>query len=60
MKTIFADVRETSPGVNDGFVGTPLDYGLILETSERLDRSFLVRTLQEEFDTTRRVLTQPS
>lgn len=57
MKTIFGEVRETSPGVFDGFVGTPLDYGLILET--QMDRSFLVRTLREEQGTIKRILTGP-
>jgi hypothetical protein len=57
MRDIFGDVRETSPGVWDGFVGTTLDYGLILET--RLERSFLVRTLNEERESIARVLSGP-
>lgn len=59
LKTIFSDVKETSPGVWDGFVGTPLSYGAILETSKRLDRSFLVRTLNEEKENLTRMLTGP-
>lgn len=42
MKDVFYEV--------DGMraiVGTTLDYGFILETSRRLNRSFLVRTLRE-------------
>lgn len=56
-KTIFGDVRETSPGVFDGFIGTPLDYGVILEL--RMDRSFLVRTLNESQNEITKILTGP-
>jgi hypothetical protein len=59
LKTIFSQVLETSPGVWDGFIGTPLDYGAILETSARLNRSFLVRTLNEERETIVRMLAGP-
>jgi hypothetical protein len=59
MKSIFEDYSQTSKGVYDGFVGTPLDYGLILETSERLDRSFLVRTFNENHEEIKRILTGP-
>jgi hypothetical protein len=58
MKTIFGDV-DVSRGVIDGFIGTPLDYGVILETSKRLDRSFLVRTLREERPRITKMLTGP-
>jgi len=57
LKTIFEEVQETSPGVYDGFVGTPLVYGLILET--RMNRSFLVRTLYESMDNIRTILSGP-
>ena len=57
LKTIFQEVREVSPGVIEGYVVTPLDYGLILET--RMDRSFLVRTLNEELGVLRQMLTGP-
>jgi hypothetical protein len=46
MKTLFWDVRRSGAST-DGFVGTPLDYGVILEVSKRLDRSYMVRTLME-------------
>jgi hypothetical protein len=59
MKDIFSVVRQTQKGVFDGFVGTSLDYGLILETSERLNRSFLVRTLNEQRTRIKRVLAGP-
>ena len=56
MKSIFGDVRIVAGNV-DGFVGTPLDYGLILET--KLDRSFLQRTLREERQRITSILTRP-
>jgi hypothetical protein len=56
LRSIFSDVGQTQTGA-EGYVGTPLDYGLILET--RRNRSFLVRTLQEESPTIRRILTAP-
>lgn len=43
--------------VTEGFVGVPLDYGVILET--RMDRSFLVRTLNEERLRITKILTGP-
>lgn len=57
MKTVFEDVRETSPGVFDGFVGTPLSYGLILET--QMNRSFLVRSLYEVAGNIKSILSGP-
>ena len=59
MKTIFEDYKEPSPGVYEGYVGTPLDYGAILELSENLDRSYLVRTKDEEKSKIFRILTGP-
>jgi hypothetical protein len=53
------DVIEESEGVFSGFVGTNLDYGLILETNPRLDRSFLVRTLKEELTRVTEIITGP-
>lgn len=58
MRTIFADVKGHGDTV-DAYVGTPLDYGLILETSPRLDRSFLRRTFNEEQSNIKRILTVP-
>ena len=57
MKTVFSDVRQTAPGVWDGFVGTPQDYGVILEL--RRNRKFLAATLNEERPTVKRILTGP-
>jgi len=57
MKTIFMEVKEVQAGVFEGYVGTPLDYGLILET--KMDRSFLVRTLREVFGDIKRITTSP-
>lgn len=57
QKSIFAEVKEEGKGNWVGYVGTPLSYGLILET--RLNRSFLARTLQEERSKVRAILTGP-
>jgi len=46
MRTVFSDIVGGRDGSTTGYVGTPLAYGLILET--RMNRSFLVRTLLEE------------
>lgn len=46
MKSIFSEVREPQQGIIEGYVGTPIDYGVILELE--MDRSFMVRTLNEE------------
>lgn len=56
MKTIFDDYTKDGDHIT-GYVGTPLDYGLILETKR--DRSFLKRTLDEELPTIKRILTGP-
>jgi len=57
LKTIFEDVKEVAPGAFEGYVGTPLSYGLILET--RMNRSFLVRTLYESAADIRAILSGP-
>lgn len=57
MKSIFSQVKKTAKGIWDGFIGTPLDYGLILET--RRERSFLKRTLDEELPKVKRILSGP-
>lgn len=56
MKTIFDDYTSQDHTFL-GHVGTPLDYGLILETKR--DRSFLKRSLEEESGTIKRILTGP-
>ena len=56
MRSIFSDVGKDKRGWF-GIVGTPLDYGLVLET--KMDRSFLRRTLREEFSKVKRILTGP-
>ena len=56
MKTIFTDYAQTG-SVYDGFIGTPLQYGLELELV--MNRSFLLRTFYEEYGTIRRILTGP-
>lgn len=57
MKTIFTTYQEPDDGSFAGFVGTPLDYGLVLEI--RKQRSFLVRTLNEERPNIMKILTGP-
>jgi len=57
MKTIFSGVYEVQKDVWEGFVGTPLDYGIYLEL--KLERQFLTRTLWEEMSTINRILSGP-
>jgi len=57
MKTIFSGVRSTGRKQWEGFVATPLDYGLMLET--KMNRSFLQRSLRENRGTIKRILTGP-
>lgn len=55
IKTTFTDYAfDDNEGRYEGYVGTPLNYGLILET--RMDRSFLVRTFNEELLVVKKVL----
>lgn len=56
MKTLFWDVKRIGKRATEGFVGTPLDYAVILELHR--DRSFLVRTLNEERPMLKRILTR--
>jgi len=57
MKTLFREVRSLNKGVVEGVVGTPTNYGLILETS--MNRSFLVRSLNEQRGRITRMITTP-
>ena len=57
LKTIFAEVREVQPGAFEGYVGTPLSYGLILET--KMGRSFLVESLRQMSPQIRQILSGP-
>lgn len=59
MKTIFSAYEELGEGNFAGFVGTPLDYGVRLETLPQLDRSFLVRTLNDQRDNVMAILSGP-
>lgn len=52
-------VKRDKAGSFNGYVGTTLDYGLMLEMSPKLQRGFLVRTLNEERSRLRRLLTGP-
>lgn len=57
LKTIFGVIKDEGGGVYDGYVGTPVDYGVILELE--MDRSFLVRSLNEEKETISKIVTGP-
>lgn len=57
LKTIFSDYKQNSEGSFEGYIGTPLSYGLILELE--MNRSFLVRTLNESRNDITRILTGP-
>lgn len=59
MRTIFKDFAQIDKYTCEGYVGTPLDYGLILEVSTKLNRSFLRRTLNEELPKVRKLLSDP-
>lgn len=59
LKTLFGEVIEDPPGTFTGYVGTPLDYGFILETSLTLDRRFLLRAFLEELVPIMAILTGP-
>lgn len=56
LKTIFTDYEHAEDGsYSEGYVGSPLDYSLILET--QMNRSFFVRTLDEEIQAIRDLIT---
>ena len=57
LKTIFGQVIDEGNGILDGVIGTPIDYGLILET--KMKRSFLLRTLTAELPTITRIMSGP-
>ena len=57
MRSIFGETDDLGDGRVDGYVGTTLDYGFILEV--HMDRSFLVRTLDEEINNVRNMLGAP-
>jgi len=59
MKTIFNTIKIIDKDIVDGYVGTTLDYGIILETSKKLNRSFLLRTFREEKDKIKRIMDGP-
>lgn len=59
MKTIFWEVSPEQDPEIWAIVGTPLDYGLILEVSSTLNRTYLKRTLLENLDTVKAMLTGP-
>lgn len=56
---IFLRVVKRGSRSKEARIGTTLKYGLILEVSESLDRSFLVRTLLEERPLIEGILLRP-
>ena len=59
MRTIMSQVVVPRKDVVVGMVGTPLDYGAILERWPKLDRRYLVRTLNENLQPIMRILSGP-
>jgi len=57
--TIFNVVRTSGKDIVDAYIGTPLEYGLMLEVSRKMDRSFLLRTLNEERSNLVRIIDGP-
>jgi hypothetical protein len=55
---LMRDIFYQMEGQLSAIVGTTLDYGLILEVSPRLQRSFLRRTLNERWPLIERILVQ--
>ena len=60
MGTLLWDVEQVSPGVFEGYVGTPTEHGAILELWEPLDRTYLSRTLNEELPAITNILSSPA
>lgn len=56
MKSVFSVTGRDHQGRPTGGVGTPLDYGAVLELSPELDRRWLTRTLDEERETIGKIL----
>lgn len=54
--SIFTDTRVLRKGLIDGYIGTDLDYGLILEM--RMERLFLQRSLEEMTPIVRTLITR--
>jgi len=54
-KSIFGVVVDAEPGVFDGYVGTPIEYGVRLEL--QMNRSFLLRTFAEQKPNLMKILT---
>lgn len=59
MKTLFSGTIEPKKGVVEGYIATPLEYGVILELSESLNRRWMSRTLDEERNRVANILGKP-
>lgn len=53
MTSIMQDVRDIRGDMVEGYVGTPVGYGMKLETDPDLDRRFLVKTFEQELENMR-------
>lgn len=58
IATMMSGVHEPVPGIQEGYVGSPLDYGLYLETGTRkmAKRPFLTQTLFEQLPVVQSIL----
>ena len=55
--TMMSGVERVTPGVYEGYVGTPLDYGVKLEIE--MNRSFLLRTFYQKLGVIQTMLVKP-
>lgn len=59
-KTLFWEVDHPKEGITDGIMGTPLDYGLFLETrKQKGKRHYLTKSLWEQLDNIKQTLLAP-
>ena len=57
MKSVIGDVKRIGDNTIDGYVGTPVSYGVILELKK--DRSFLRRTFAEQHSKMVKIMSGP-
>ena len=57
MNTMLSGVSQIRLGVHEGYVGTPLDYGVRLEL--HMNRSFLLRTFYQKLGVIQTMLIKP-
>jgi len=59
LKNIFLEVERVGRWSCEGRIGTKVNYGIILERSDRLRRKYLVKTLNEQRARVMKILTGP-